>query len=77
MYGKSTPTAIDAPEIIIIQKMLKRFQMLMRPGALLIERLPIMRYVPGYTTELEEWRREESQLFHDQLDRVSKELVGF
>ncbi|KAG2338809.1 cytochrome P450 [Suillus weaverae] len=74
-YGKSTPTATDAPEIVIIQKMLKRFQMLMRPGALLIERYPIFRYVPGYTTELEEWRREESQLFHDQLNRVSKELA--
>ncbi|KAG1854488.1 cytochrome P450 [Suillus subalutaceus] len=75
MYGKSTPTATDAPEIIIIHKMLKRFQGLMRPGASWIERFPILRYVPGYTRELEEWRREESQLFHDQLDRVSKELA--
>jgi len=56
--------------------MLKRFQMLMRPGAFLIERFPILKYVPGYTTELEEWRREESQVFHDQLNRVSRELVG-
>lgn len=74
MYGKSTPTAIDAPEIIIIHKMLKRFQALMRPGALLIERFPILKYVPGYTAELEAWRKEECQLFHTQLDRVSKEL---
>ncbi|KAG2053934.1 cytochrome P450 [Suillus hirtellus] len=51
MYGKSTSTAADAPDIIIIHKMLE------------------------YTTELEEWRREESQLFHDQLNRVSKELA--
>lgn len=75
MYGKSTPTAIDAPEIVIIHKMLKRFQDLMRPGAHLIERLPIVRYIPGYTAELEEWKREESQLFHEQLDRVSKEIA--
>jgi len=75
-YGKSTPTATDAPEIVIIHKMLKRFQMLMRPGALLVERYPILKYVPGYASYLEEWRKEESQLFHDQLDRVSKELVG-
>ncbi|KAG2131583.1 cytochrome P450, partial [Suillus bovinus] len=74
MYGKSTPTAIDAPEIIVIHKMLKRFQNLMRPGALMVERFPIIRYIPGYTRELKEWRREESQLFHDQLNRVSKEL---
>ncbi|KAG2150821.1 cytochrome P450 [Suillus clintonianus] len=75
MYGKSTPTATNAPEIIVIHKVLKRFQMLMRPGALLIERFPILKYVPGYTTELEEWRREESQVYHDQLNRVSRELA--
>ncbi|KAG2123474.1 cytochrome P450 [Suillus clintonianus] len=75
MYGKSTPTTTDAPEIIVIHRMLKRFQMLMRPGAFLIERYPILKYVPGYTAELEEWRREESQVFHDQLDRVSRELA--
>lgn len=75
-YGKSTPTATDAPEIIVIQKMLKRFQMLMRPGALLVERYPILKYVPGYASYLEDWRREESQLFHVQLNRVSKELVS-
>ncbi|KAG1824838.1 cytochrome P450 [Suillus subaureus] len=75
MYGKSTPTAANAPEIIVIHKTLKRFQMLMRPGAFLIERFPILKYVPGYTTELEEWRREESQVYHDQLNRVSRELA--
>ncbi|KAG1769089.1 cytochrome P450 [Suillus placidus] len=51
MYGKSAPTATNAPEIIVIHKMLKRFQMLMRPGAFLIERYPILKYVPGCTTE--------------------------
>ncbi|KAG1802516.1 uncharacterized protein BJ212DRAFT_1487316 [Suillus subaureus] len=44
-YGKFMPTATN--EIIIIHKML------MRPGAPLIERYPILKYVPGYTTELE------------------------
>ncbi|KAG1743875.1 hypothetical protein EDB19DRAFT_2038085 [Suillus lakei] len=48
--------------------------MLMRSGAFLIERCPILKYVPGYTTELEEWRREESQVSHDQLNHVSREL---
>ncbi|KAG1741903.1 cytochrome P450 [Suillus paluster] len=43
--------------------------MLVRPAT------PILKYVPGYVTELEQWRREESQLFHDQLDHVSRDLV--
>lgn len=74
-YGKSTPTETNAPEIVTIHKMLKRFQTLMRPGALLIERYPILKYMPGYASYLKDWRKEESQLFHDQLDRVARELV--
>lgn len=73
-YGKSTPTTTDAPEIVIVHKMLKRFQTLMRPGAL-IERYPILKYVPGYTSEIEEWRKEERKVFHDQLNRVATEVV--
>ncbi|KAG2346226.1 cytochrome P450 [Suillus weaverae] len=55
--------------------MFKRFQMLIRPVAFLIERYQILKYVPGYTTKLEGWRREGSQVFHDQLNRVSRELA--
>ncbi|KAF8551911.1 cytochrome P450 [Imleria badia] len=73
-YGKSTPTATDAPEIVTIHKMLKRFQMLMRPGALLVETYPILKYVPFYASYIETWRQEESKLFHDQLGRVAREL---
>ena len=75
-YGKSTPTETNAPEIILIHKMLKRFQILMRPGAP-IETYPFLKYVPGYASYIEEWRKEEGQLFHDQLNRVARELVGF
>ncbi|KAH7912679.1 cytochrome P450 [Hygrophoropsis aurantiaca] len=72
-YGKTARTSNTDREIILINKMLGRFQSLMRPGAT-IERYPILRYVPGYTRHLEEWRQEESQLFHEQLDRVQGEL---
>lgn len=74
-YGKSTPTATDAPEIIVIHKMLRRFQMLMRPGAMLVESFPILKYVPFYASYLETWRQEELKVFYGQLGRVTKELV--
>jgi len=74
-YGKSTPTATDAPEIITIHKMLKRFQSIMRPGALLVEWYPILKYVPFYLDYLKEWRDEVSELFHGQLGRVGEQLV--
>ncbi|KAH7922342.1 cytochrome P450 [Leucogyrophana mollusca] len=72
-YGKTARTNNTDREIILIHKMLGRFQSLMRPGAVL-ERYPILKYMPRYTSYLEEWRQEESQLFHDQLDRVQDEL---
>src|SRR5438128_231204 len=57
------------------QQMLQRVQGFIRPGAL-IETYPFLRYVPGYASYIEEWRKEERQLFHDQLNRVARELVG-
>ncbi|OJA12012.1 hypothetical protein AZE42_08156 [Rhizopogon vesiculosus] len=74
-YGKTTPTATDAPEIILIHKMLERFQILMRPGAFMVDRYPILKHIPGYASYVEDWRKEESQLFHKQLNRVSTELT--
>ncbi|KAG1829935.1 cytochrome P450 [Suillus variegatus] len=79
MYGKSRPTTIFAPEIVIIHKMFKRFQNLMRPGALLVERFPKIRYLPGYTIELEKWKREESDwrswnLIFSAQEKVQEEL---
>ncbi|KAH7920047.1 cytochrome P450 [Leucogyrophana mollusca] len=72
-YGKTARTSDADREIMLIHKMLERFQALMRPGAIL-ESYPILKYIPKYTSYLEEWRREESQLFHEQLDRVQDEL---
>jgi len=74
-YGKSTPTSTDAPEIITVHKMLKRFQSIMRPGALLVERYPILKYVPFYLNYIKEWRDEEAKLFYGQLNRVVEQLV--
>ncbi|KAI9572561.1 cytochrome P450 [Boletus coccyginus] len=73
-YGKSTPTSTDAPEIITVHKMLKRFQSIMRPGALLVEMYPILKYVPFYLDYIREWRDEEAKLFYGQLNRVVEQL---
>ena len=64
-YGQSTHTATNAPRIVMTHKTLKLFQMLMRPGALLIERYPILKYAPFYASYLETWRQEESKLLQN------------
>ncbi|KAG1717239.1 cytochrome P450 [Suillus paluster] len=39
-YGKSAPTANTDPEVIHIHKILEHFQVAMRPGAYLVDRVP-------------------------------------
>ncbi|OAX30774.1 cytochrome P450, partial [Rhizopogon vinicolor AM-OR11-026] len=73
-YGKSTPTAYTDPEIVCIQNVLDHFQIAMRPGAYLVDRVPLLRYLPGYGKQLYEWHREELQLFRQQLGRVKSEV---
>ncbi|KAI6047002.1 cytochrome P450 [Pisolithus marmoratus] len=74
-YGKSTPTSNDDPEVIGVHTALGRFQQLMRPGAYLVDRVPILKYVPWYGREIERWHRYEIKLFREQLARIEKEMA--
>ncbi|KAG2124871.1 cytochrome P450 [Suillus clintonianus] len=73
-YGKSTPTAYTDPEIVRIYKVLKHFELVMRPGAYLVDRVPLLRYLPGYGKQLNEWHNEELSLYRHQLGRVEREI---
>ncbi|KAH7904937.1 cytochrome P450 [Hygrophoropsis aurantiaca] len=74
-YGKTTPTSVNDQEIRRIQKIGRHFQSAIRPGAYLVERFPLLRYVPGYTKELDYWHEEELKLFTEQVDRVKGEMA--
>ncbi|KAF8549342.1 cytochrome P450 [Imleria badia] len=73
-YGKSTPTSNDDPEVVRIHKASKNFQRTMRPGAYLVDRIPLLKWIPGYGRELKEYHNFEIQLYRDQLDRVRSEM---
>ncbi|KAG1720323.1 cytochrome P450 [Suillus lakei] len=73
-YGKSAPTANTDPEVVRIQKIMEHFQVVMRPGAFLVDRVPLLRYWPGYGKQLAEWHREELELYRHQLWRVKSEM---
>lgn len=73
-YGKSTPTSYTDPEVIRIYKVIDHFQLVMRPGAYLVDRLPLLRYLPGYGKQLMEWHNEELSLYRHQLGRVKSEI---
>ncbi|KAG1819871.1 cytochrome P450 [Suillus subaureus] len=73
-YGKSAPTANADPEVVRIHKVVEHFHATILPGAYLVDRMPLLRYLPGYRKQLDEWHREELELFRHQLGRVKSEV---
>jgi hypothetical protein len=75
-YGTSVPTANADPELVRVRRVVEHFQVTVRPGAYLVDRVPLLRYLPGYGKQLYEWHREELELFRHQLKRVKSEMVS-
>ncbi|KAF8439310.1 cytochrome P450 [Boletus edulis BED1] len=73
-YGKSTPISNDDPEFARVHQAAKNFSHVMRPGAYLVDRIPLLKYVPGYGHDLEEYHIFERQLYRDQMNRVQSEM---
>ncbi|KAF9230712.1 cytochrome P450 [Melanogaster broomeanus] len=73
-YGKSTPTSNDDPEVVCIHQTNKTALAVARPGAYLVDRFPILKYVPGYGRDLTKYHKFELALFRDQLGRVKDEM---
>lgn len=76
LYGKSTPTSSDDPEVIRIQQVVENVKRALRPGAYLVDYVPLLKYIPGYGRELEEYHNFEIQLFREQMERVRLEMVS-
>ncbi|KAI9566969.1 cytochrome P450, partial [Boletus coccyginus] len=74
-YGKVTPTSYTDPEVLAVNRCLKRFGRAMLPGAYLVDTFPILQYVPGYLTNLRKWHQEELALFQGQLDTVQQQMA--
>lgn len=75
-YGKSTPTANTDPEVVGMKLVVERFGIVMQPGAYLVDRIPILRYVPWYGRQLKAWFREEYELVLGQMERVKNEIAS-
>jgi len=75
-YGKTTPTAYTDPEVVAVNKVTTRFSQTVRPGAYLVDTYPILRFVPGYLSQLKQWHQEELMLFKGQLDVVRRQMAS-
>ncbi|KAG2099566.1 cytochrome P450 [Suillus discolor] len=74
IYGKITPTSYTDPEIVAINKSLARFGQAIQPGAYLVDTYPILRFVPGYLSQLKAWHQDTLALFNGQLDAVRRQM---
>ena len=75
-YGKATPTAYSDPEVVAVNCCLSRFGETIRPGAYLVDTYPILKYIPGYLTQLTKWHQEELALYQGQLNLVQEQMVN-
>ncbi|KAG1848160.1 cytochrome P450 [Suillus tomentosus] len=73
-YGKATSTSYTDPEVVTINKFSARFGQAMKPGAYLVDTYPILRFVPGYLSQLKAWHREEFAFYNGQLDAVRRQM---
>ncbi|KAG1798587.1 cytochrome P450 [Suillus plorans] len=73
-YGKTTPTSYTDPEIVAVNRSLAHFGQAIQPGAYLVDTYPILRFIPGYLSQLKAWHQEELALFNGQLDAVRRQM---
>ncbi|KIK33988.1 hypothetical protein CY34DRAFT_813222 [Suillus luteus UH-Slu-Lm8-n1] len=74
VYGKETPTTLEDPYLVRLQKMVPRIQGAMAPGAYLCDRYPILQYIPFYGRELKQWAQEEYAIINGQFTLVKKQV---
>ncbi|KAG1893623.1 cytochrome P450 [Suillus fuscotomentosus] len=74
-YGKITPTSYTDPAVVDIQRFSARLGRAVRPGEYLVDAYPILRFVPGYLSQLKAWNREEMVFYQEHLDEVRRQMI--
>ncbi|OAX37016.1 cytochrome P450 [Rhizopogon vinicolor AM-OR11-026] len=74
VYGKTTPTLLSDPFLLQLQKMIPRVQSAMMPGTYLVDKYPILKYIPGYGRNLLAWREEEYEMLSGKLNWVKNQV---
>jgi len=67
-YGKTAPASFDDPDVKRILRSVINFANSMKPGAWAVDRMPVLRHIPWFTTKLDSWHQEEFGLFKEQMN---------
>ncbi|KAH9921236.1 cytochrome P450 [Epithele typhae] len=75
-YGKTTPTSYGDMIVQEINRNAERLMKALVPGAYLVDSYPILKHVPGFTSELDRFHREELDLYTRQVDTVRRKVTA-
>ncbi|KAJ9096005.1 hypothetical protein QFC21_005369 [Naganishia friedmannii] len=73
-YGRTEKVSYSDPDIQLVNQCGDRLGQTLRPGSFMVESLPWLRYVPGYTKKIDQWHSDELTLFRGQLDMARENL---
>ena len=75
-YGKTEPTYYTDPEVEEIVMHATRLGRIIPLGAHIVDKFPILKYVPFVTSELRKWHQEELHLFSSLVDGARVRAVS-
>ncbi|KAK0475965.1 cytochrome P450 [Armillaria luteobubalina] len=75
-YGKRTPTTLEDPDLQDMIRDRNRFRVVILPGAYLVDTFPVLRWLPGYLSELRRWHRDSIELCCRYLGSVQTRIEG-
>lgn len=73
-YGKSAPTTATDPEVVEIKQRIKMSNIILRPGAYLVDWIPLLKYLPWYGRDLKQQFESTKKLNIGQLNRVKEQM---
>ncbi|KAK0467659.1 cytochrome P450, partial [Armillaria novae-zelandiae] len=73
-YGKTTLTTYEDPDVQGMIREADRFCAVILPGAYLVDTFPVLRWVPGYLSELRRWHRDSLELCRRCLGSVQTRM---
>ena len=74
-YGKTTPTQYSDPEVQEIVLGATRVGSVIPLGTHIVDKFPILKYVPFVTSELRQWHKEELGLFKRLIEGAKERAV--
>ncbi|OAX37013.1 cytochrome P450 [Rhizopogon vinicolor AM-OR11-026] len=72
VYGKTTLTLLSDPFLLQLQNMIPRFQSAMMPSTYLVDKYPILKYIPVFI--FEDGREEEYEMLFGKLNWVKSQV---